>query len=160
MKHNITLAIAGVLMVIGMAACTSDSTTAPGDQALFAHSTNGRAGQVPAFYDGDLFTVNIYELGETAGENLEKNQSVNEIYSYADLEDPQPFIAIIDAIQGDGFNPLWEQELIVFNAGFTPHQFVSDEEVDDAVASGEITLVETEEFYRCSVVHKNQSGEE
>jgi hypothetical protein len=32
---------------------------------------------------------------------------------------------VIDAIQGEGFNPLWHQVLIVFNQGFTPHQFVS-----------------------------------
>ena len=42
----------------------------------------------------------------------------------------------------------------MFNAGFMPHQFCSEEEIDDA-ASGpnpEITLVETDEVYRCAVV--------
>ena len=32
---------------------------------------------------------------------------------------------VIDVIQGEGFNPLWQQVLTVFNEGFTPHQFVS-----------------------------------
>ncbi len=61
---------------------------------------------------------------------------------------------MIDAIQGDGFNPLWEQILIVFNPGFTPHQFTSDEEILEAAAGDnpEITLVDTDEVYRCSVV--------
>jgi hypothetical protein len=61
---------------------------------------------------------------------------------------------VIDAIQGDGFNPLWLQVLIVFNQGFTPHQFFSDDEVEDAAAGPdpEITLVVTDEIYRCSVV--------
>jgi hypothetical protein len=59
---------------------------------------------------------------------------------------------VIDAIQGEGFNPLWLQVLIVFNEGFTPHQFTSDEEVLAAMAAGEITLVTTDEVYRCSVV--------
>ena len=61
---------------------------------------------------------------------------------------------MINAIQGDGFNPLWQQVLIKFNAGFTPHQFTSDDQVN-AAASGpnpEITLVVTDEVYRCSVV--------
>ena len=65
------------------------------------------------------------------------------------------------AIQGDGFNPLWEQILIVFNAGFTPHQFTSDTDID-AAAEGpnpEITLVDTHEVYRCSVVGRKASGE-
>jgi hypothetical protein len=51
-------------------------------------------------------------------------------------------------------NPLWQQVLIVFNDGFTPHQFESEDEVL-AAASGpdpEITLVPTDEVYRCSIV--------
>ena len=61
---------------------------------------------------------------------------------------------MIDAIQGDGFNPLWHQVLIVFNPGFTPHQFFSDDEVLAAAAGAnpEITLDVTDEVYRCSVV--------
>ena len=42
--------------------------------------------------------------------------------------------------------------MIVFNAGFAPHQFLSDEEVLAAAAAGEITLVETDEVYVCAVV--------
>ena len=62
---------------------------------------------------------------------------------------------MIDAIQGEGFNPLWRQNLITFNQGFTPHQFTSEDEVL-AAAEGpnpEITMiVPTDEVYRCSVV--------
>ena len=112
---------------------------------------------MPAFYDGELFTVNMKELTETASASLiEKNVSVNEIYASNDLDEEQDFIPVIDAIQGDGFNPLWQQVLIVFNPGFAPHQFLSDEEIEDAAAgvNPEITLVETDEIYRCSVVGK------
>jgi hypothetical protein len=61
---------------------------------------------------------------------------------------------VIDAIQGEGFNPLWHQVLIVFNAGVTPHQFTSEDEVLAAAAGArpEITLVSTDEVYRCSIV--------
>jgi hypothetical protein len=52
--------------------------------------------------------------------------SLNGIYASNDLDEEQDFIPVIDAIQGDGFNPLWRQILIVFNEGFTPHQFVSE----------------------------------
>ena len=116
---------------------------------------NGAAGQMPAYYEGQLFTVNMKELSETASEStIDKNQSVNEIYASNDLDEEQDFIPVIDAIQGEGFNPLWRQILIVFNAGFTPHQFVSEDQVEAAAAgpNPEITLVETDEVYRCSVV--------
>ena len=83
---------------------------------------------------------------------LEHNKSVNTIYVSNDLDEEQDFVPVIDAIQGDGFNPVWHQVLIVFNAGFAPHQFVSDEQVLDAAAACEITLVETDEAYICAVI--------
>ena len=110
---------------------------------------------MPAYYDGALFTVNMKAMPENASASLiGKNSSINKIYASSDLDDEQDFIPVIDAIQGDGFNPLWQQVLIVFNARFTPHQFVSDEDVEAAAAGPhpEITLVVTDEVYRCSVV--------
>ena len=139
-----------VLLAAGFLATMS----VPTDSA-FAASMNGAAGQMPAFHDGVLFTVNMKELSENASASIiSHNPSLNEIYATNDLDEEQDFVPVIDAIQGDGFNPLWRQILIVFNAGFTPHQFTSEEEVE-AAASGanpEITLVETDEVYRCSVV--------
>jgi len=118
-------------------------------------SMNGAAGQMPAFYDGELFTVNMKEMPNNASDSLlGRNPSVNMIFASNDLDEEQDFMPVIDAIQGDGFNPLWQQILIVFNAGFTPHQFVSDTQVLAAAAGPhpEITLVATDEVYRCSVV--------
>jgi len=146
-----------VVISVSAIACQSDMTAPSKLQpiASAAKNSNGAAGQTPAFYDGELFTVNMMELPENASAAvIAKNQSLNQIYASNDLDDPQDFIPVIDAIQGDGFNPLWQQNLIVFNAGFTPHQFHSDEEVL-AAASGpnpEITIVVTDEVYRCSVV--------
>jgi hypothetical protein len=120
-------------------------------------SMNGAAGQMPAYYEGQLFTVNMKELAEHASEStIANNPSVNEIYTTKDLDEEQEFVPVIDAIQGEGFNPLWLQILIVFNPGFTPHQFTSEEQIDAAAAgpNPEITLVETDEVYRCSVVGK------
>jgi hypothetical protein len=61
------------------------------------------------------------------------------------------FVAVLDAIQGDGFNPLWEEFQITF-VRIPPQQFFSDNEILAAAASGEIMLTDTEELYRCSVV--------
>jgi hypothetical protein len=59
---------------------------------------------------------------------------------------------VLDAIQGDGFNPLWQEVQIVFNPGQTPHQFTSDTAILAAATSGVIMLQPTTEVYRCSVV--------
>ena len=122
-------------------------------QAAGHGSPNGAATQMPAYYDGELFTVNMFEV-PASDPLIEHNSSINIIYATNDLDEEQDFAPVIDAIQGDGFNPLWLQVLIEFNAGFTPHQFFSDDEVE-AAASGanpEITLIVTDEVYRCAVV--------
>jgi hypothetical protein len=116
-------------------------------------SSKGVAGQMPAYYDGNLFTVNMFEV-PASDALIAHNTSINVIYASNDLDEEQDFVPVIDAIQGDGFNPLWLQVLVVFNPGFTAHQFVSDEEIDEAAAgpNPEITLVVTDEVYRCAVV--------
>jgi hypothetical protein len=154
------------LLSLSLSACQQDGGMSPtgpsaGGQAngLVAAqaSVNGAGGQMPAYYDGQLFTVNMKEQSEPANAAIiGENQNLNEIYASNDLDEEQDFIPVINAIQGEGFNPLWHQILIVFNEGFTPHQFVSEDEIE-AAAEGrnpEITLVETDEVYRCSVVGK------
>ena len=119
-----------------------------------AASPNGAAGRMPAYYDHELFTINFMQLpagGEKAA--IQRNSSINFIYmSDAGLPGGQPFISVLDAIQGDGFNPLWLEVQINFTAGHTPRQLFSDDEIADALAAGEITLTPTDELYRCSVV--------
>ena len=121
---------------------------------VMAASENGSAGDMPAFYDGQLFTINFKELppgGEDA--NLEHNGSINFIFmSDGGLPGGQPFVSVLDAIQGDGFNPLWEEVQITFNPGHTPVQLTSDTEIADAAEAGIISLTATGELYRCAVV--------
>jgi hypothetical protein len=121
-----------------------------------AGSMNGRAGTMPAFYDDTLFTINFKELppaGETA--TLAQNQSINTIYMCdiceGALPDGQSFVSVIDAIQGDGFNPLWQEVQITFDT-IDPQQFTSDNDILEAADAGEITLTPTTEVYRCSVI--------
>ena len=151
----------------GAGSSTSGGMAVPADQAAVSptasasmspaaqSNTNGSAGQMPAYYEGQLFTVNMKEQ-PSSDSLIAKNANVNEIYASNDLDDEQDFVPVIDAIQGEGFNPLWRQILIVFNQGFTPHQFRSEDEIDAAAAGStpEITLVTTDEVYRCSVVGK------
>src|SRR2546427_12286089 len=121
-----------------------------------AGSLNGSAGTMPAFYDGTLFTINFKELpsgGEAA--NLTHNGSINTIYMCDACEGQLPegasFVSVIDAIQGDGFNPLWQEVQIVFNTS-APQQFTSDNDIIAAANAGQITLTPTTEVHRCSVL--------
>jgi hypothetical protein len=134
---------------------SASSGVQPAKATLAAASTNGAAGQRPAFYEGHLFTINMKEMPKGASAStIAHNGNINEIYASNDLDDEQDFTSVINAIQGEGFNPLWRQNLIVFNQGFTPHQFTSEDEVLAAAAgpNPEITIVPTDEVYRCSVV--------
>ena len=121
-------------------------------QAL-ASSPNGSAGQMPAFYDGQEFTINFKEQ-PSGGEAslLAHNGSINTIYMSDQAEAAGVmFTSVLDAIQGDGFNPLWNEVQIVFKT-IAPQQFFSDNEILAAAAAGKIALVPTTEVYRCSVV--------
>jgi len=121
--------------------------------AAFAGSSNGVAGSMPAFYDGQLFKINLMALPGTATTTvLGHNTSVNTIYMSDTPVNGGMFVAVLDAIQADGFNPLWLEASITFNAGHEPRQLTSDTEVLAAAASGEITLTNTGELYRCSVI--------
>jgi hypothetical protein len=115
---------------------------------------NGSASSIPAYYDGDLFTIQFVEFSPQAEKSLlAHNASLNFIYqSDPGLPGGQPFISVIDAIPGDGFNPIWEEVQITFTTGHTPRQLFSDDEIAAAVASGEITLELTGEVYWCPVV--------
>ena len=119
-----------------------------------AGNANGSGGDMPAFYDDELFTINFKELSATAEQAvIAQNQSLNIIYMCDECEAAGlEFISVIDAIQADGFNPLWLEVQVEFNNGFTPRQLTSDTEIDDAATAGEITLVPTDEVYHCSVV--------
>jgi hypothetical protein len=141
---------------IGIVAITSVAIVALTAGIALAAQTNpkGSGGQRPVFYEGRMVTVNMFEVPAADGSVLDKNANVNTIYATNDLDEEQDFFSVIDAIQGDGFNPVWHQVLIEFNSGVTPHQFTSEDQVL-AAASGahpEITLVSTDEVYRCSIV--------
>ncbi len=56
-------------------------------------SSNGAAGQMPAFYEGELFTVNMKEMPDNASDSLiANNPSINTIFASNDLDEEQDFI--------------------------------------------------------------------
>lgn len=138
---------------------TTDSKIATGNSTQMVaqgNTTSGAKSTIPAYYDSSIFKIQFVEFSSQAeASQIAHNKSLNFIYqSDPGLPNNQPFISVIDAIPGDGFNPVWREVQIVFNAGFTPRQLFSDNEVL-AAASGthpEITLNMTNEVYWCPVV--------
>jgi hypothetical protein len=118
-----------------------------------AGSGNGAASTIQAYYDHQLFNIHFVEFSPAAEKALlAHNGSLNFIYqSDPGLPGGQPFISVIDAIPGDGFNPIWEEVQITFIKG-TPRQLFSDDEIANAAANGEITLDFTGEVYWCPIV--------
>src|SRR5207244_10769635 len=78
--------------------------------------------------------------------------------SWGQLPGSGSFVSVLDAIQGDGFNPLWQEVQISFNAGVTPQQLTSDNDIIAAANAGQITLTPTTEVYRCSVLGRKSSA--
>jgi hypothetical protein len=119
-----------------------------------AASVNGAASEIPAYYDHNLLTIQFVEFSSAAEKSLlQHNASLNFIYqSDPGLPGGRPFISVIDAIPGDGFNPVWEEVQITFTAGNAPRQLFSDDEIFAAANAGEITLTATGEVYWCPVV--------
>jgi hypothetical protein len=115
---------------------------------------NGIKSAIPAYYDHKLYTIIFVEFSSKAEETLiAHNPGINFIYQYDPGLDGQPFISVIDAIPGDGMNPIWEEIQIQFNT-IPPQQFYRDDEILAAASSGAITLLPTGEVYKCPVIGK------
>ena len=134
---------ATVAVAAGMLLALTSTTSA------FASNPNGSGGDMPAYYDDQVFTINFKLLKP----DMHNNKSFNTIYQCDSCASSGlQFVSVLDAIQGDGFNPIWEEVQINFKSGVTPVQYKSDTQVLAAASAGKITLTDTEEFYRCSVV--------
>lgn len=157
-------------VLMATAACGSTATEVPSSTGAHARpsanagllgasttgSTSGIGSAMPAFYDGKLFKINFTELppgGESA--NLTSNGSINNIYQSDQCNAlGKTFVSVIDAVPGDGMNPLWQEVQLVFANARNCQQFTSDNQVLAAASSGLVTLIPTGELYRCSVIGK------
>jgi hypothetical protein len=119
-----------------------------------------------AFYDDNLFLINFQELpsgGEAA--TLAHNGSINAIFQ-ADqgTTSGAMFISVLNAIQGDGFNPLWREVQLSAcppgSMGFPcpVPQFTNDNDIAAAIAARTLFPSPTTEVYRCSVITALTTG--
>jgi hypothetical protein len=143
-------------LAVGLAPAPTAALAGP---ATTHGNDNGAAGQIPALFNGKSVTINVKQLSDKAAASLlANNPNVKTIYVTNDLDEAQDFTPVINAIQGQDFNALWQQVLIRFNPGFTPHQFTSEADILAAAKAGEISLITTNEVYRDSVVGGSQNG--
>ncbi len=148
------------LILVIMTSCSNNSSDPT--RPVIANATDPGGSQTPvlasqtptiqAYYDSTLFDITLKPLPAQADSaTLYHNPSINTIY----MQEPGDTAAVpvLDAIQGDGFNPLWREVDIVFNQGFPSHQFFSDNQVLDAAGLPipEIHLDSTNEMYVCVV---------
>jgi len=117
--------VLAALLVGGLAAVTSAQP-------------NGRSTLMPAYYDDTIFQINFTEL---ASEDtlIARNGSINVIYMSDEcMPGGNMFVAVIDAIQGDGFNPLWQEVQVHFdNPAFPCQQLTSDNDVTNAAIASD-----------------------
>jgi hypothetical protein len=122
-------------------------------QASTTKDSEGAATQIPAFFNGQSVIINVVQLADKAAAAiLASNPRLQTIFVTNDLDQPQTFAPVLSAVPGQNFNGLWDQVLITFNAGVTPHQFTSEADILAAAMAGQITLTNTGEIYRDSVV--------
>ena len=122
-------------------------------QATTNKDSEGAATQIPAFFNGQSVTINVLQLSDNAAASiLANNPRLQAIFVTNDLDQPQTFAPVLSAVPGQNFNGNWDQILIKFNSGVTPHQFTSEADILAAAQAGQITLIDTGEIYRDSVV--------
>ena len=122
-------------------------------QATTTKDSEGAATQIPAFFNGQSVTINVLQKSDqSAASLLANNQKLQAIFVTNDLDQPQTFAPVLSAVPGQNFNGNWDQILIQFNQGVTPRQFTSEADILAAAEAGQITLVNTGEVYRDSVV--------
>lgn len=105
-----------------------------------------------AYFDERLIRVLLSSLSQNEiSYVIGKHVAVGYIYTYSDPHMPAQFVPVVADVD---INPIWREETITFNPGFDPHQFLSYAELDAAIHAGEVTLVESENFYRYQVTGK------
>lgn len=153
---SITIAIIAVLVGVSC----SDSETGPITTAQknvqdvqrlsFVPSTPTVESTLMTYYDENLYRVFMTRLSKQATAMiLDSEILLSKVFTVEDLSQPQPFHLVLD-FDGNGAPVIYCMVyLIKFENGAVPHQFYSMSEIDAAIASGEISIDNTERVYSC-----------
>jgi hypothetical protein len=79
-----------------------------------AADERGRASAMPGYFDCEIHTILHKDIPEKAAEALaEHNAQVNLLFVFP--EDDSVNLMVVDAIQGPGYNPLWQEVEVTWN---------------------------------------------
>lgn len=160
-KVKYTLLTMLILGVVFISSCSKKDMKEMQQQSSSENlKSSGITTTIPAYYDSVIFNIQFKQLSpQAAATQIAHNPGINFIYqSDPGLPGNLPFISVIDAVPGDGMNPIWREVQITFNQGFTPIQLYRDDQVL-AAASGSnpmITLTYTDEVYSCPIMGKGK----
>jgi hypothetical protein len=107
---------------------------------------------VPGFFQGR--TITYYDYGPV---KLKPSNKLAPIWTVTNGAAGQH--NIIDTVPGKAdYSPLWQLNMVTFNAGTTPHLLKSKAEVDAAVKAGEVTVTSTTTVVNCPVLGFGQKS--
>ncbi len=154
---SITIAIIAVLVGVSC----SDSETGPittaqqnaqndAQRLLPVPSTPTVEANLMTYYDENLYRVLMTRLSKQATAMiLDSEIPLSKVFAVEDLSQPQPYHLVLD-FDGNGAPMIYCMvHLIKFENGAPPHQFYSASEIEAAIASGEISVDNTERIYSC-----------
>ena len=131
------------LAMVGTLAAALGLVLAPAVSA----DENGRASAMLGFYDCEQHVILHKDISEGAAAALAAhNGQLNTIFIFPDGSN----LDVVDAIQTEGFNPLWQEVEVTWNV--TPYLLCSDDQIFDAEMRGDVTLTSTGELESCPVV--------
>jgi hypothetical protein len=106
------------------------------------------------YYGGQQFNMSVKALDAAdASAIIARSSQLHSLYlSEGCAPDGRQFVIVMDAIEGDSYSPLWRGVQIDFNPGYPCRQFRSEDEIESAEKSGEISLNPTGYVYRCRVI--------
>lgn len=154
MKTTIQLAIVGIIMLTackknqhGVNQCL-EPTNASASSSLRTNPTAPMAIEL-VYYDSMLVKMKLEQFRDKPSESLlTHKRDLNILYM------SNGFITVANAIQGDGYNAIWNAVEIGFVAGVTPRQFYSEAEILAAAAgkNPEILLSSSTKIYRGAII--------
>jgi len=162
-KVAVLLAFAGLFLLV-----SCDKTSFTEDFQITSHATGTSGGfgasagnpnnTVPrdtvttrVYVEDHLIKVLLLSLSpDEISYLLARPIPVGYIYTYSDLHMPAQYIPVGSDIN----NSIWREVSITFNAGFDPHQILSNMELQAAIQAGEVSITETDHFFRYNILGK------
>ncbi len=177
MKRNILHTIIFSTIVVGLILIITTPTIASAHTISYKHHEKVATVELPlvtAWYDGK---IGYYIQTEASDPAVAMDQGVNlvpkltdaiaagvtdDIYVVTNYEQaniiPSAPIPTGPNNADPEYTPLWQVDLVTWNAGATPYTLRSEDDVNAAEAAGDITITQTTIVVNCPVIYTRQGG--